>query len=64
MRFLEKTWVRILVSLLAGGFAQELFHITTGDPNRPEPPGSSTLMLGFSVFVFFVLTMYVKNNRK
>ncbi|MFN8253304.1 MAG: hypothetical protein U0V75_15660 [Ferruginibacter sp.] len=63
MRYLEKTWVRILASLLAGGFAQELFHISTGDPNRPEPPGVSPVFLGAAVFMFFVLTMFVRIKK-
>jgi hypothetical protein len=63
MRHLEKIWVRVLVSLLAGGFAQELFHISTGDPNRPEPPCISLIFWGAAFFMFFVLTMYVRIKK-
>jgi hypothetical protein len=63
MRHLEKTWVRVLVSLLAGGFAQELFHISTGDPNRPEPSGTSPIFLAAAIFTFFVLTMYIRIKK-
>jgi len=63
MRYLEKIGIRVLVSLLAGGFAQELFHISTGNPNRPEAPGISLIFWGAAVFTFFVLTMYVSMKK-
>ena len=63
MTYLRKTWVRILVSLLAGGLASEILHISTGDPNRPTSSGESLLVLIFAVITFFLLTAIV-NNRK
>lgn len=63
MKYLEKIWVRAIVSLLAGGMVQEIVHISTGDPNRPETPGISLIFL-ITVFVtFFVLSMAVKQKK-
>ncbi|NOS91760.1 MAG: hypothetical protein HOP30_07545 [Cyclobacteriaceae bacterium] len=59
MIFLQKAWVRVIVSLLAGGFATEIMHITTGDPNRPM---STNFTLAFGLIVFIVLTYLVKNK--
>lgn len=63
MKFLEKVWIRILVSLLGASFTIELVHVSTGDPNRPDAPGTSTIMLSLAVFIFFVLTMYVRIKK-
>jgi hypothetical protein len=55
MRFLNKTWVRVLVSLIAGGFTAEIIHITTGDPNRPK---TTNLTLLYAIIIFAILTYF------
>ena len=64
MKYLQKTWVRILISLLAGGFASEIIHISTGDPNRPSTPGESYFVLIFACIAFFILTSMVNRQKK
>ena len=64
MKYLQKTWVRIVVSLLAGGFASEIIHISTGDPNRPKTSGESYIVLIFAAFTFFILTLMVNKQKK
>lgn len=63
MRHLEKLWVRVLVSLLAGGVAQELFHISTGDPNRTRPEGVSPVFLAAVVLTFISVTMFARAKK-
>ena len=62
MKYLQKTWVRIIVSLLAGGIISELIHISTGDPNRPTAIGENYLVLIIAVIVFFMLTNIVNKQ--
>jgi len=57
MKYLKKIWVRIIVSLLAGGLITELIHISTGDPNRPM---TTNLTLFYALIVYGVLTLIVK----
>jgi hypothetical protein len=62
MKYIQKTWVRILVSLLAGGIVAEIIHISTGDPNRPRP-GESYLVLIVAFIVFFILSAMVNRQK-
>lgn len=55
MGFIQKTWVRVLASLFAGGLVSELIHISTGDPNRPRD-NNTPLVLGAAIISYFVLT--------
>ena len=64
MQLLQKTWVKIIVSLLIGGMATEIFHITTGDPNRPTTSGESSLTLLFSFIAFLILYFTIPNHKK
>jgi len=36
MKYLQKTWVRIIIAFLFGGVLREAVFISTGDPNRPR----------------------------
>jgi hypothetical protein len=56
MKYLQKTGIRILISLFAGGMVAEILHITTGDPNRPEGNGSSFIVLGVAFIAYLLLT--------
>ena len=62
MKYLQKTWIRIIVSLLVGGFGSELIHISTGDPNRPTTSGESYLVILIAIITFVILTSIVKKN--
>lgn len=44
MKYVQKTWVRILVSLVVGGIAAEVIHLSTGDPNRDRGNNSNFIM--------------------
>ncbi len=57
MKYLKKTWIRVLVSLIGGGMATELIHISTGDPNRPMTVNQSLL---FAVIIFVILEIIVR----
>jgi len=63
VKYLQKTWVRIVVSLVAGGFISEIIHINTGDPNRPSTSGESYLLLISAFITFFVLTTIVNKKK-
>lgn len=54
MNFIRKTWVKIIVSLIGGGMTTELFHISTGDPNRTT---EFNLTLPVAVLLYFGITI-------
>ena len=60
MKYLKKTWVRVIVSLFGGGMVTEIIHISSGDPNRPRTANLSVL---YGVIIYFILTAIVKNNE-
>ncbi|OSZ78451.1 hypothetical protein CAP35_09420 [Chitinophagaceae bacterium IBVUCB1] len=60
MKYLQKTWIRIVVSLLCGGIISELIHILTGTPNRPKG-SASTLIIGF--IAYCILRYYTKKAK-
>jgi hypothetical protein len=62
MKYLRKTWVKVIVSLIGGGMATELIHISTGDPNRPMTTNNSLL---YGVILFVILSFIVQyvDNR-
>ena len=57
MKYLKKTWVRIIVSLIGGGMATELIHISTGDPNRPRTENHS---LFYGIVIYIILSVIIK----
>lgn len=61
MKHIKITWIRVVISLLGGGFISELIHISTGDPNRPI---TSNLSLFYALIVYVVLTYIVKKLGK
>lgn len=63
MQYLQKTWIRIAISLFAGGLAMEILHISTGDPNRKMGNSSSFMLLGFAVIFYIILTHHAKKAR-
>lgn len=58
---LEKTWLRIIVSLFLGGAISEGIHISTGDPNRPQESNFAVL---YAIVLYIILTVYVKWKLK
>ena len=64
MIYLQKTWIRILFSLLGGGLISEIIHISTGDPNRPSTSGESYRAIIFSIIIFYILTNVANKLKK
>jgi preprotein translocase subunit SecY len=64
MKYLKKTWIRIIISLFAGSAITELIYIWTGDPNRPRGENSSIILLIFAFIVYGILTLMVKKSNK
>lgn len=62
MEILQKTWVRILVSLLLGGILNECFIIATGKANEEQDGSYSFVFLMASVAFFAALTFLVNRN--
>ena len=60
MKYLTKTWVRILISLIIAGVATELLHVSTGNPNRPQQ--GNIYLLPMAVVFYFILTAAVKRR--
>jgi len=60
MKYLRIIWVRIIISLLAGGMVSELIHISTGDPNRPVTTNFSVL---YALIIYGILTFWVRNSN-
>lgn len=59
MQYLNKTWVRVIVSLFGGGITSEVIHISTGDPNRPK---TTNLILLYALIIYAVLNYFTKKN--
>ncbi len=60
MQYLQKTWFRIIISLLGGGLASEILHISTGDPNRKMGNGSSIILFAFIALHYAILSNSAK----
>ena len=56
MKYIRKLWVRIVVSLLTGGFAAEFVHVKTGNAS-PELSNLILVVVGF--LMFFLLSTVV-----
>lgn len=65
MKYLQKVSIRIVVSLLAGGFVTEIINISSGDPNHLHTPDRSTgytMVLG--IIIYIILTALIKKNDR
>jgi hypothetical protein len=62
MKYLEKTWVRVIISLIGGGMVTEIIHISTGDPNRPMTANFS-LLFAIIIYVLMTFIMTLIKNR-
>ena len=64
MRFLNKTWIRIIVSLFIAGVFLEIIHMSTGDPNRPMSGGDNFFMMLSAIGIYFLLTSISKKDTR
>ena len=65
MIYLQKTWVRIVVSLLTGGIVTEMVNINSADPNHTSSSDrGSFYTLILATIIYFILTAVVKKNEK
>ncbi len=65
MKYLEKTWQRIIVSFLIASFTYEFISLNSNDPNHLQTPDNSSIfILIVSPIVYVVLTKYIKRNSK
>jgi len=63
MRSLKITWIRVVVSLFAGGILAESITLLTIDYTRPQSSNIGLHLL-FAVLIYFVLTWYVNRFVK
>lgn len=66
MEYFQKTWVRVIVSLLAGGILTEILSMHSTDPNHLTTPDRSsqyTLLAGFLIYIVFTAVIK-KTGRK
>ena len=59
MVLLQKTWFRIIISVIGAGFIKEFIQILTGEPNRLCKTGGATTFIIASL-LFFVVTFIVE----
>ena len=59
MKYLKKLWVRILVSLIGGGMANEILFLSTGDPTRSRENEGNGITLIAAIAVFILITLLV-----
>jgi uncharacterized membrane protein len=61
MQLLNKTWVRVVISLFVGSFTFEIIHIMTGDPNRPRT--GNIMILVYAAIVYLVLRYFGRKYK-
>jgi hypothetical protein len=49
-------WVRIIISLFAGGFFTEFIFLVSGDITRPRSKDDSNFTLFYALIVFLMLS--------
>ncbi len=65
MKYLHKTWVRILCAILAASFMYEFININSEDPNHLHTKDNSALfILLVSPVIYFLLTKYIRSKQK
>ena len=60
MKQLKKLWVRIVVSLVGGGMANEIFFLSTGDPTRSRTNEGNGITLLAAIIIFGIVTSLVE----
>ena len=56
MKLIKKVWVRILISMIAGGMFTEFIHIRTGDPTK-----NYVFSFGIIFFIFLSVLIWAYN---
>ena len=64
MAFLSKLWVRIVISLIAGGMTTEIIFISTGDITRKRSVNDSNYTLLYALIIFLLLTAVMNRLGK
>jgi len=64
MAFLNKLWVRVVISLIVGGMSTEIIFISTGDPTRHRSVNDPNYTLLYALIIFLILTAVVKKYGK
>ena len=64
MKYLEKIWVRGLISFFVGGVIPEWIFMSTGDPNRPRDNSMGLISIALLVSVYLGLTAFVKKKKR
>lgn len=60
MSYLKKLWIRILISLVGGGMANEIFFLSTGDPARSRENEGNGITLIAAIIIFVMITLLVE----
>ena len=65
MKFLQKIWVRLLISFFLGGVFSEVIHLTTGINSTSL---SNLIVFSVGIFSFIIVTLIVsihaRQNKK
>jgi hypothetical protein len=64
MAFLSKIWVRVIISLLAGGMASEIIFLVSGDPTRHRSKDDPNFTLLYALIIFLILSAVVHKFGK
>jgi hypothetical protein len=65
MKYLERTWVRILIAILSASLIYELITINSNDPNHLHSRDNSSLfILIVGPIIYLLLTRYVNRKSK
>ena len=63
IEYLKKTWVRVIISLIAAGISMEIVWLATAsDPNAERPPAISFGVIVLTVVFNFGITKMVKKK--
>jgi hypothetical protein len=58
----QNVWIRIIVSLLVGSFANEILFMVTGNPTRERTEPNLSLL--YALIIFIILTIVIKRKQK
>lgn len=62
---MHKLWVRVLISLLAGGIINEIMFLTSGDPTRHRSVATEpNYSIFFALGIYMILTLLTKKFAK
>lgn len=64
MRILRNTWLRVIISLFAGGMTSELIFIFSGDPTRHRSADEPNYSIAYALVWYILLTVLYRELRK